>query len=66
MIMNDDRIYQSLDRIEDKLDKAIDRVSALEIWKATINAKIAVVVGVISLVFTAIWEVLKDRIMKGN
>ncbi len=42
-------VYEIVDRVDTKLDKLGERVSALEIWRANILGKLAVVVGIIGL-----------------
>jgi len=52
------------EKIDGKLDKMGERVSVLEIWKATIQGKITLLVGIFSLAFTVVWEYIKRKFGK--
>lgn len=55
-------VYEIADRIEQKLDKVECRVSTLELWKAEIMGKIAVVGFIVIFVGNFIVEWIKERI----
>jgi len=52
-------VYDVTDRIETKLDKLGDRVSTLEIWRANLMGKVAIVGGVVILGFNLVIEYFK-------
>jgi len=55
-------VYAVVNRVEDKLDKLECRVGVLELWRAEIMGKITLIVGVISLCFTAVWDWARKQI----
>jgi len=55
-------VYEITNRIEDKLDKMESRVSALEIWKAEMMGKMAIIVGAVTLVFTMAWDYARKKL----
>lgn len=57
-------VYEITNRIEDKLDKMEVRVSAIEIWKAEIMGKIAVVVGLVTIGIGFVWDFVKSKFLK--
>ena len=54
--------HDIVNRVDEKLDKIAIRVSSLEIWKAGLEAKIAAVAGIVSLVFVIVWDFVKSKI----
>lgn len=54
-------IYEITNRIEDKLEKMETRVSTLEIWKAELMGKMAIVTGVLTLAMSLAWDYIKNR-----
>jgi len=54
-------IYTLSEKIDNKLEKMDTRVSSLEIWKATIMAKLAVALGAVSLVFTIAYDWVRSK-----
>lgn len=54
-------VYEITNRIEDKLDKISDRVSTLEQFKAQAIA----IIGVATLAINLVWELIKDKFMRG-
>jgi hypothetical protein len=55
-------VYAVVNRVEDKLDKLECRVSVIELWRAEIMGKITLIVGIVSLGFTAIWDWARKQI----
>jgi len=55
-------VYQVSNRIEDKLDKLECRVGVLELWRAEMMGKITLIVGIVSLCFTALWDWVRKQI----
>ncbi len=55
-------VFEISNRIEEKLDKLEVRISTLEIWKAEIMGKIAVLGGVIVLGANLFIDWLKERV----
>lgn len=55
-------VYAISNRIEDKLDKLECRVSVLELWRAELMGKVTIIVGLISLSFTAVWDWVKKQV----
>jgi len=62
--MTEDRIYHALERIEDKLDKGLERISDLEIWRAGLKAKIGVIVTIGTIGLTLASNFIKEKIIK--
>jgi len=54
-------LYALSTSMDKKLDKMGERVSVLEIWKATVQGKITLLAGIFSLGFTIMWEYFKSR-----
>ena len=55
-------LYTVTNRIEKKLDRMEERVSALEYWKADIMGKVTMAVAIISFLFTITWDWIKQKI----
>jgi len=57
-------VYEVANRLEEKLDKMDERVSTLEIWRANLMGKIAIVGAVVILGFNLVIEYVKTEIFK--
>jgi len=61
-------VYEITDRIEQKLDTMNrdfnERISALELWKADLMGKVTMLVGLISLAFSMLWDYIKSKFTK--
>lgn len=57
-------IYDINQRLEEKLDKMSDRVSDLEIWRAELKGKIAIVVVFLSFGVSMAWDTIKEKFFK--
>ena len=54
-------VYEITNRIEEKLDKIGERVSILEVWKAEIMGKLAVVGAVFIFAANFVVDWIKER-----
>jgi len=57
-------VYSLSERMDKKLDDMSKRVSSLEIWKAGIQAKIALGVGILTIVFYTTADYVKHKVFK--
>jgi len=57
-------VYALSEKIDKKLDTIDHRVSDLEIWRATIKAKMAIIVSAVSIVFTIFYDWFKTKFEK--
>jgi len=61
-------VYEITDRIEQKLDTMSrdfnKRISALELWKADLMGKVTMLVGLVSLAFSMLWDYIKSKFTK--
>jgi len=57
-------VYALSKEMDEKLDKMGERISALEIWRANLMGKIAVVGAVIIFVVNFSIEYIKENILK--
>lgn len=55
-------IYEVANRIEDRLEKIETRVSLLEIWKAEIMGKMAIVMAFLTISISMAWDFIKKKI----
>jgi hypothetical protein len=59
-------IFEIVNRLEDKMDKRLcsveNKVDTLESFKDNLLGKITFMTGIISLIFTCIWEYFREKI----
>jgi hypothetical protein len=52
-------VYDITNRIEGKMDKLSDRISAIELWKAEVNGKVLILTGVFTIFLTFLIDAVK-------
>ncbi|HZX14973.1 MAG TPA: hypothetical protein VFF49_11315 [Thermodesulfobacteriota bacterium] len=55
-------VYEIVNRVEDKLDKVVERVSSLELWRANIMGKLVAFVAFINVIGIFAIDWIKSKI----
>ena len=57
----EDKIDSFRKEINKKFDDMEDRIGRVERWKENISGKVTMVIGIISIAFNVVWELIKGK-----